>query len=95
MDFTSGITGDNKYLISMEAYKEKDIPIAWNMSKRYQGLDKSASIDFNVFEEKWLTVEWIGIKFFPTLHNKQITGSIRTRVYNIRDNKKNVLDNLT
>lgn len=94
MDFTSGITGDNKYIISVEDYSEEDIPFAWKMSKRYQGLDDGANIDFNDFEEKWLTVKWIGVQFFPTLHETKVEESKRVRVFTIRDNEKNVLDNL-
>ena len=61
--FTSGITGDNHYIISMEDYLEKDIPTAWKLSKGYHGLDDDAEIDINDYEEKYLTVKWWDMYF--------------------------------
>lgn len=91
-DFTSGITGCNKYIISMEDYFERDIPIAWELSKGYQRLDENAEIDINDYEEKYLTVKWEGNIFYPTLHDKKVRGSKLVRVFKISNNSKNVLD---
>lgn len=85
MNFTSGITKQNKYIISLEDYHEEDIPWAWNMSKRYHNLDENARIDFNDYDENWLTVEWEGNVFFPTFHNVKVKDSKLVRVFNIKN----------
>ena len=91
--FTSGVTGCNYYIISMQDYKEKDIPTAWSLTKGYQGLDDSAEIDINDYEEKYITVKWKGNVFYPTLYDEKVRGSKLVRVFKIKNNKKNVLDN--
>lgn len=90
--FTSGVTGDNHYIISMEDYYERDIPTAWSLTKAYQGLDDSAEIDINDYEEKYLTVKWEGNMFYPTIHEKKVRGSKLVRIFEIKNNKKNVLE---
>lgn len=90
--FTSGITGDNHYIISMEDYLEKDIPTAWKLSKGYHGLDDDAEIDINDYEEKYLTVKWEGYVFYPTIHDNKVRGSKLVRIFKILNNQKNVLD---
>ena len=89
--FTSGVTGCNHYIISMEDYKEEDIPVAWSLSKGYQGLDDNAEIDINDYDEKYITVKWQGNVFYPILHNEKVRGSKLVRVFKIKNNKKNVL----
>ena len=91
--FTSGVTSCNHYIISMKDYKEKDIPTAWSLTKGYQGLDDSAEIDINDYEEKYITVKWKGNVFHPTLYDEKVRGSKLVRVFKIKNNKKNVLDN--
>ena len=90
--FTSGITGCNHYIISMEDYLEKDIATAWKLSKGYHRLDESAEININDYEEKYLTVKWEGNVFYPTLHDNKVRGSKLVRVFKILNNQKNVLD---
>ena len=92
--FTSGITGDNYYIISTEDYFERDIPTAWRLSKMYHCLDENAEIDVNDYEEKYITVKWKGNMFFPTIHEKKVRGSKLVRIFEIKNNKKNVLERL-
>jgi hypothetical protein len=92
MRFTSGVTGDNKYIISMEAYNENDIPFAWEMTKLYHKLDENASIIFSIYDEKWLTVKWEGNVFYQTFHETQVADSILVRVFNIENNSKNIFN---
>ena len=91
MRFTSGVTCDNKYIINMEAYNENDIPTAWEMTKLYHKLDENANISFDHYEETWLTVEWEGNIFYPTFNAQPIEGSMMARIFNIKDNLRNVL----
>jgi len=91
--FTSGVTGDNHYIISMEDYSERDISTAWRLSKMYQGLDEDAEIDVNDYKEKYITVKWEGNIFYPTIHEKKARGSKLVRIFEIKNNKRNVLEN--
>ena len=77
----------------MEDYKEKDIPTAWSLTKGYQRLDESAEIDINDYEEKYITVKWQENVFYPTLHDEKVRGSKLVRIFKIKNNNKNVLNN--
>lgn len=90
--FTSGVTGCNHYIISMEDYKERDISTAWSLTKGYHGLDDNAEIDLNEYEEKYITVKWKGNVFYPTLHEEKVRGSKLVRIFKIKNNEKNVLE---
>lgn len=90
--FTSGITGCNHYIISMEDYLERDIPTAWKLSKAFHGLDESAEINISDYEEKYITVKWEGNVFYPTLYDEKVHGSKLVRVFEIKNNNKNVLE---
>lgn len=89
MDFTSGVTGDGFYIISMDDYCDNDIQTAFEMTKICQKLENSAHIKLDEFEQKYLTCEWKGRTFFPTLHDTKIDGAKLVRVFKIYQNSVN------
>ena len=91
-NFTSGVTGDNKYIISMYAYLENDIRPAFERTKIFQRLSNAAYIKIDEYEECYLTVVWEGSKFYPTFHKEEVEDSELVRVYTIFNNEVNVLE---
>lgn len=84
MEFTSGITYDNIFLISMNHYREEDILITFKLSKRYHGLNQNSYIDLDDYMERFMTFEWKGNIFYPTDYENEVEGSQLIRMFEIK-----------
>lgn len=84
-EFTSGITDDGFFIISMEDYSEKEISAAWNFSKGWHGVNNGAEINTDNYEDKYITVKWEGDRFYPTFHDTKTRGSKLVRIFEIKD----------